>query len=301
MGHSFQRRHRQGQGRKILNVNRERLSELQERLYANDHWSVLLIFQGMDASGKDSAVEHVMHGVNPMGCEVTSFKTPSSLELDHDYLWRSTIALPKRGHIGIFNRSYYEELLVVRVHPEILARQKLPKKLVTRNIWRERFEDISAFERYMARNGTLVLKFFMHLSKEEQRKRFLDRLEEPGKRWKFEMGDVRERALWDKYQAAYQDLIRNTSTEYAPWRVVPADRKWFARVVISSTIVKAMEALDLQYPTVNKASLAEYSKIQQTLEAEAPVTPVPEDGGGADGRDEPTAAAGEGADKGQDS
>jgi PPK2 family polyphosphate:nucleotide phosphotransferase len=261
-------------GQKILESNRERLSDLQERLYADDHWSVLLIFQGMDASGKDSAVEHVMHGVNPQGCEVTSFKAPSSLELDHDYLWRSTIALPQRGHIGIFNRSYYEELLVVRVHPEILAKQKLPKKLVTRNIWRERFEDVNAFERYMVRNGTLVLKFFMHLSKEEQRTRFLDRLEEPAKRWKFEMGDVKERALWDKYQAAYQDVIRNTSTEHAPWHVVPADHKWFARVVISLTIVKAMEALDLQYPTVSKASLAEYRKIQQALEAEAPAEPV---------------------------
>lgn len=290
-------------GKKILEANRVRLSDLQERLYADDRWSVLLIFQGMDASGKDSAVEHVMHGVNPMGCEVTSFKTPSSLELDHDYLWRSTIALPRRGHIGIFNRSYYEELLVARVHPEILSRQKIPKKLVTRKIWRERFEDISAFERYLSRNGTLVLKFFMHLSKEEQRKRFLDRLEEPAKNWKFEMGDVRERALWDKYQAAYQDMIRNTSTGHAPWHVVPADSKWFARVVISSTIVRAMEALDLRFPKADRAALAEFGRIRQALEAEAPREPIGEgaNAGTADYTGSEPEESGEAGYKGQNS
>ena len=188
------------------------MHDLQERLYAEDRWSVLLIFQGMDASGKDSAIEHVMHGINPQGCDVHAFKVPISKELDHDFLWRSTVALPERGRIGIFNRSYYEELIVVRVHPEILAKQRIPSRLVTKNIWRERFEDISAFERYLSRNGTLVLKFFLNVSKEEQRQRFLERLEEPAKWWKFSMGDVAERGLWDKYQAAWQDAIRNTST-----------------------------------------------------------------------------------------
>ncbi len=243
---------------------------MQERLYAEDRWSLLLIFQGMDASGKDSAIEHVMHGINPQGCDVHSFKVPSSKEIDHDYLWRSAIALPERGRIGIFNRSYYEELIVVRVHPEILAKQRIPSKLVTKNIWRERFEDISAFERYLSRNGTVVLKFFLHVSKEEQRQRFLERLEEPAKWWKFSMGDIAERGLWDKYQAAWQDAIRNTSTDHAPWHVVPADYKWFARVVISSTIVQALERIDPKFPKVDKKASPEYERVRQALLAEAP-------------------------------
>jgi PPK2 family polyphosphate:nucleotide phosphotransferase len=254
----------------ILDANRARMSELQERLYAENRWSVLIIFQGMDAAGKDSAVEHVMRGINPQGCEVHSFKVPTSKELDHDFLWRSTVALPERGRIGIFNRSYYEELTVVRVHPEVLAKQRIPTKLVTKNVWRERFEDITAFERYIARNGTLVLKFFLHVSKDEQRQRFLDRLEEPAKWWKFSMGDITERALWDKYQAAYQDAIRHTSTPHAPWHVVPADYKWFARVVISSTIVSALETLDPKFPKVDKSQSPEYEKIRKALLADAP-------------------------------
>jgi PPK2 family polyphosphate:nucleotide phosphotransferase len=258
------------QAQDILNANRERLNQLQERLYAEDRWSVLLIFQGMDAAGKDSAIEHVMHGINPQGCDVHSFKVPSSKELDHDFLWRSTVALPERGRIGIFNRSYYEELIVVRVHPEILDKQRIPSRLVTKNIWRERFEDISAFERYLARNGTLILKFFLNVSKEEQRQRFLERLEEPAKWWKFSMGDVAERALWDKYQAAWQDAIRHTSTAHAPWHVVPADYKWFARVVISSTIVHALEKLDPKFPKVDKKASPEYERVRKALLAEAP-------------------------------
>ncbi|CAN5264637.1 polyphosphate kinase 2 family protein [soil metagenome] len=253
---------------KIIDVNRGRLRELQEKLYAHDRWSVLLIFQGMDAAGKDSAVEHVMSGINPQGCQVFSFKQPTSKELDHDFMWRSSISLPERGRIGIFNRSYYEELLVVRVHPEILAQERVPSELVTKNIWRERFEDISAFEKYLARNGTLILKFFLNISKEEQRKRFLDRMDDPVKNWKFSLGDIAERKLWDKYQAAYQDLIRNTSAKHAPWHVVPADHKWFARVVISSAIVSAMEKLDLKYPELDKSKSGELKKVQATLEGE---------------------------------
>jgi PPK2 family polyphosphate:nucleotide phosphotransferase len=253
----------------IIEANRKRLAEHQERLYAAGHWSVLLIFQGMDASGKDSAIESVFSGVNPQGVDVAAFKTPSTLELNHDFLWRATKRLPERGRLGIFNRSYYEECLIVRVHPEVLAKEKLPPQLVTKNIWRERFEDINAYEKYLARNGTLILKFFLNVSKEEQRQRFLDRLEQPGKRWKFSMGDIAERGLWDKYHAAYQDMIAHTATKVAPWHVVPADHKWFARVVIGSTIVNALERLDLQYPKLDKPSLAEFAKVRVALEDEA--------------------------------
>jgi PPK2 family polyphosphate:nucleotide phosphotransferase len=253
---------------KIIEANRGRLHELQEKLYAHDRWSVLLIFQGMDASGKDSAVEHVMSGINPQGCQVFSFKQPTSKELDHDFMWRSSVSLPERGRIGIFNRSYYEELLVVRVHPEILAQQRIPPELVTKDIWRERFEDITAFEKYLARNGTLILKFFLNVSKEEQRQRFLERLDDPSKNWKFSLGDIAERKLWDKYHAAYQDLIRNTSAKHAPWHVVPADHKWFARVVISSTIVSAMEKLDLRFPEVDKSDTGNVKKAKAALEKE---------------------------------
>lgn len=259
--------------RELVDANRGRLRELQEKLYAQDLWSVLLIFQGMDAAGKDSAIENVMSGINPQGCQVYSFKQPSSKELDHDFMWRTSKCTPERGRIGIFNRSYYEELLVVRVHPEILAKQRIPPELVTKNIWRERFEDIAAYEKYLARNGTLVLKFFLNISKEEQRQRFLDRLEEPAKNWKFSLGDVAERKLWDKYQAAYQDLIHHTSAKHAPWIVVPADHKWFARVVISSAIVSAMEKLDLKFPEVDKSDAGELKKVKVALEREgrAPV------------------------------
>lgn len=252
----------------IIDANRQRLSDLQERLYATDRWAVLLIFQGMDAAGKDSAIDAVFSGVNPQGVDVASFKVPSTLELNHDFLWRASARLPQRGRLGIFNRSYYEECLVVRVHRHVLAKQKLPPQLLTKNIWRERFEDINAYERYLSRNGTLILKFFLNVSKEEQRQRFLDRLEQPGKRWKFSMDDVAERKLWDKYQAAYQDVIAHTSTETAPWHVVPADHKWFARVVISSTIVSALEKLDLRFPRIDKAELPEFERVRVALEAE---------------------------------
>jgi PPK2 family polyphosphate:nucleotide phosphotransferase len=252
-------------GEKIIESNRKRLSDFQEKLYAQDRWSLLLIFQGMDAAGKDSAIKSVFEGVDPQGCEVTAFKVPSTKELDHDFLWRAAIALPERGRIGIFNRSHYEECLVVRVHPEILAKQKLPPELVTKDIWRERFEDISCFERHLARNGTMILKFFLNVSKQEQRERFLDRLEQPAKNWKFNMGDIAERELWAKYQAAYQDMIRHTGTRHAPWHVVPADHKWFARVVIGSTIVSALDKLDLHFPKVDKADRSEFKQVRQAL------------------------------------
>jgi PPK2 family polyphosphate:nucleotide phosphotransferase len=252
----------------ILEANRKRLSDFQEKLYAQDRWSLLLIFQGMDAAGKDSAIKSIFEGVNPQGCDVHSFKQPTSLELDHDFLWRCMIALPQRGRIGIFNRSYYEECLVTRVHPELLAKEKLPPRLVTRNIWRERFEDITAVERYLARNGTLILKFFLNVSKKEQRARFLDRLDEPAKNWKFSMGDITERTRWSRYQAVYQDIVRHTSSAHAPWFVVPADHKWFARVVIGSVIVAALEGLDLKFPRVDKASLREFADVREALRNE---------------------------------
>src|SRR5438270_7973744 len=249
----------------ILEANRKRLAEFQERLYAQDRWSVLVILQGMDASGKDSAIKSIFAGVNPQGCEIYSFKQPSSRELEHDFMWRSMIALPERGRIGIFNRSYYEECLVTRVHPQILAKEKIPPKLITKNVWRERFEDISAIERYLARNGTVILKFFVNISKEEQRERFLDRLDEPAKNWKFSMGDINERALWGRYQAAYQEVVRHTSSAVAPWYVVPADHKWFARVVIGSAIVRALEDLNLRFPRADKASREEVTTVRKAL------------------------------------
>src|SRR6201991_1792315 len=253
------------EGEEIIEANRKRLSDFQEKLYAQDRWSLLLIFQGMDAAGKDSGIKSVFDGINPQGCEVHAFKQPSTRELEHDFLWRAAIALPERGRIGIFNRSHYEECLVVRVHPEILAKQKLPPKLITRDIWRERFEDIAAFERHLARNGTVILKFFLNVSKQEQRERFLERLEDPAKNWKFNMGDITERGLWAKYQAAYQDMIRHTATRHAPWHIVPADHKWFARVVIGSTIVSALDELDLHFPKVDKAELSEFRQVRQAL------------------------------------
>jgi PPK2 family polyphosphate:nucleotide phosphotransferase len=255
-------------GEKIIEANRKRLNDFQEKLYAQDRWSLLVILQGMDAAGKDSAIKSIFEGVNPQGCEVTAFKQPSTKELDHDFLWRCVKALPERGHIGIFNRSYYEECLVVRVHPQVLAKEKIPPILAGKNIWRERFEDISAFERYLTRQGTVILKFFLNISKQEQRKRFLDRLDEPAKNWKFSMGDITERELWGKYQAAYQEVVRHSSSAVAPWYVVPADHKWFARVVIGSAIVRALDALNLQFPRVDKAELSEFKQVRQALENE---------------------------------
>ena len=253
---------------KIIEANRTRLVDFQEKLFAQDRWSLLVILQGMDAAGKDSAVKHIFDGVNPQGCEVYSFKQPTSHELDHDFMWRTMIALPERGRIGIFNRSYYEECLVTRVHPQILAKEKIPPKLITKNVWRERFEDISAIERYLARNGTVILKFFLNISKEEQRERFLDRLDEPAKNWKFSMGDINERALWGRYQAAYQEVVRHTSSAVAPWYVVPADHKWFARLVIGSAIVSALGDLNLRFPRADKASLEEFKRVRKALENE---------------------------------
>jgi PPK2 family polyphosphate:nucleotide phosphotransferase len=246
----------------------ERLVELQERLYAQDRWAVLLIFQAMDAAGKDSAIKHVMSGLNPQGTQVYSFKRPSDEELDHDYLWRTVKALPERGRIGIFNRSYYEEVLVVRVHPDILERQRLPPSLVTRRIWKERCEDINAFERYLARNGTLILKFFLHMSKEEQRRRFLKRLDEPSKNWKFSAADLDERMLWDDYMKAYEDALSRTSADHAPWFIVPADHKWFTRLTIAELIVDAIEALSLEFPKPSRAQLTELAKARKRLLAE---------------------------------
>ena len=255
-------------GEKIIEANRKRLNDFQERLYAQDRWSLLLIFQGMDAAGKDSAIKSIFDGVNPQGCEVASFKQPSTLELDHDFMWRAMIALPERGRIGIFNRSYYEECLVVRVHHDLLLKEKIPPRLVTGKIWQERFADISAIERYLTRQGTVILKFFLNVSKQEQRERFLDRLDEPAKNWKFSMNDVAERALWPRYAAAYQDMIRHTATKEAPWFVVPADHKWFTRVVIGSVIVSTLESLNLRFPRVDKASLEEFARVRKALENE---------------------------------
>src|SRR5262245_44400259 len=246
-----------------------RLSEDQDKLYAQDRWALLLIFQAMDAAGKDSTIKHVMACVNPQGCQVSSFKAPSTEELDHDFMWRTTRRLPERGQIGIFNRSYYEEVLVVCVHPEILAKQRLPEKLVTKDIWKERYEDINAFERYLTRNGTVIRKFFLHASKEEQKQRFLDRLEEPEKNWKFSLQDVIEREHWDAYMQAYEDMIRSTSTEAAPWYVVPADHKWFTRVVVAEVIADTLESLNLTYPKVDAEKKKELEAARTLLKAKA--------------------------------
>ena len=245
-----------------------RLVALQQQLYAHDRWAVLLIFQAMDAAGKDSAIKHVMSGLNPQGTQVFSFKRPSDEELDHDYLWRTVKALPERGRIGIFNRSYYEEVLVVRVHPEILSHQKLPASLVTRRVWRERYEDINAFERYLARNGTLILKFFLHVSKEEQRRRLLERLDEPSKNWKFEAADLGERDRWDDYMHAYEQALSRTSTKHAPWFVIPADHKWFTRLAIAKLVVDALEGLDLAFPKASKVHLDELANARKRLGSE---------------------------------
>jgi PPK2 family polyphosphate:nucleotide phosphotransferase len=242
-----------------------RLTGMQEKLYAQNTWAVLAIFQAMDAAGKDSAIKHVMSGVNPQGCEVHSFKQPSAEELEHDFLWRAAVRLPRRGRIGIFNRSYYEEVLVARVHPELLRHQHLPPAVVDDGIWKERFHSIRCFERHLTRNGIVVVKFHLRISKEEQKRRFLDRLDEPAKRWKFSLSDVTERKLWDRYMDAYEDMIRHTSTDEAPWYVVPADNKWFARLVVAAALVDALDRLDLAFPRVTGATLEELKKVRAAL------------------------------------
>jgi PPK2 family polyphosphate:nucleotide phosphotransferase len=248
-----------------LGAGIEALAHLQDMLYAQDRWGVLLIFQAMDAAGKDGAIKHVMSGINPQGVEVYSFKSPSVEELDHDYLWRCSKCLPERGRIGIFNRSYYEETLVVRVHPEYLANQKLPPELVTKDIWKDRFQDIRSFERYLTRNGIIIRKFFLHVSKKEQKKRFLERVENPAKNWKFSASDMGERQFWGQYMEAYEDMIRQTATKDAPWFVVPADNKWFTRVVVAATVIDALASLNLSYPKVGKEKLKELAAVKQAL------------------------------------
>jgi len=246
----------------------ERLSELQDRLYAQDRWAILLIFQAMDAAGKDGAIKHVMSGVNPQGCEVYSFKQPSAEELNHDFLWRTSKCVPERGRIGIFNRSYYEEVLVVRVHKELLDNERTPPSLVTKNIWNERFADINSYEHYLWRNGVVIRKFFLNLSKEEQKKRFLSRLEEPVKNWKFSASDVAERERWHEYMTAYEEMIQHTATAHAPWYVVPADKKWYSRLVVADAIVSALEDLNLHYPVVSAAKRKELKAARVALEHE---------------------------------
>jgi PPK2 family polyphosphate:nucleotide phosphotransferase len=247
----------------------QRLAKLQQRLYAYHRWAVLLIFQAMDAAGKDSAIKHVMSGLNPQGTQVFAFKQPSAEELDHDYLWRAVKALPERGRIGIFNRSYYEEVLVVRVHAEILEREKLPSPLVTGHIWKDRFKDINAFERHLGRNGTVIRKFFLHISKDEQRRRFLERLDDPSKNWKFAPSDLTERDCWNDYMRAYEQMLSSTSTKEAPWFIVPADHKWFTRLLIAELVIEAFESVDLAFPKPSKAHLAALADARKRLETES--------------------------------
>jgi PPK2 family polyphosphate:nucleotide phosphotransferase len=249
----------------LLREGTQRLSEMQDKLYAQDRWALLIVIQAMDAAGKDGLIKHVMSGVNPQGCQVTSFKVPSTEELDHDFLWRTTRALPERGRIGIFNRSHYEEVLVVRVHPQILTSQKVPPPLVTQDIWKERFEDINAFERHLTRNGTIIRKFFLYVSKKEQKRRFLSRLDEPEKNWKFSAADVREREHWDDYMDAYEDMIRHTASKHAPWYVVPADNKWFTRIVVAAAIVDTLDDLKLEYPQVDPIKRRELAAARRLL------------------------------------
>jgi PPK2 family polyphosphate:nucleotide phosphotransferase len=251
--------------KELLETGIQALAEVQDVLYAQDRWSVLLIFQAMDAAGKDGAIKHVMSGVNPQGCQVYSFKSPSAEDLSHDYLWRCIKCLPERGRIGIFNRSYYEETLVVRVHPELLAKQKIPQQLITKNIWEERYHDIRHFERYLTRNGVVVRKFFLYVSREEQKKRFLERIDNPAKNWKFSSADSRERGFWKEYMEAYEDMIRNTATDFAPWYVVPADNKWYTRVVVAAAVIDALASLDLRYPEVTEAQLKELAAAKKAL------------------------------------
>jgi PPK2 family polyphosphate:nucleotide phosphotransferase len=249
----------------ILDAREGVLNRLQEKLYAQDRWAVLVVLQGLDAAGKDGVIKHVMSGVNPQGCEVHSFKAPSNEELDHEYLWRSHKCIPPRGKIGIFNRSHYEEVLVVRVHPTVLRAEKLPDEMITKHIWDERYEDINAFEQYLTRNGVVIRKFFLHISKEEQKRRFLERLEDPKKNWKFSMADVTERAFWKDYQEAYEEIIQNTATKHAPWFVVPADNKWFTRLIVASAIIEALDELHLSFPDVDKAKKKELGAVRKSL------------------------------------
>ncbi len=257
--------HSQEHAEELLAKGIARMAELQDKLYAQDRWGLLLIFQAMDAAGKDGAIKHVMSGVNPQGCQVYSFKTPSPEELDHDYLWRNMKCLPERGRIGIFNRSYYEEVLIVRVHPEILSNERLPASLVTKNIWEERFQDIRAFERYLSRNGLVIRKFFLNLSRAEQKKRFLDRLQQPEKNWKFSATDLQERERWDHYMNAYEEMIAHTSTPQAPWFVIPADNKWFTRLAVAAAIVDTLDSLELSYPKVDARKRKELQAARKLL------------------------------------
>ncbi len=252
----------------LLEKGIEELASLQDMLYAQDRWALLLIFQAMDAAGKDGTIKHVMSGVNPQGCQVYSFKAPSAEELDHDFLWRTTRCLPERGRIGIFNRSYYEEVLVVRVHRNLLDAEHVPQELIDKRIWEKRYEDINAFERYVSRNGTVIRKFFLNVSKEEQKKRFLERLDKPEKNWKFSAADVHERQCWDDYQKAYEEMISNTATPHAPWFIVPADHKWFTRLVVSAVVIDALKGLNLAYPKLDKKKRDELSEARQQLESE---------------------------------
>jgi PPK2 family polyphosphate:nucleotide phosphotransferase len=254
--------------KEALQTGIEALAELQDMLYAQDRWSVLLVFQAMDAAGKDGAIKHVMSGVNPQGCQVSSFKAPTSIDLDHDFLWRCQKELPERGRIGIFNRSYYEEVLVVKVHPAILKAQKLPPSLVNENLWKRRYKDIRNFEKYLGRNGTIIRKFFLHVSKKEQKKRFMERLDQPEKNWKFSASDAKERAHWDQYMDCYQEMIRETATEQSPWYVIPADNKWYTRVVVAAAIIDALAGLDLHYPKVDEIKIKELAAAREMLMAE---------------------------------
>jgi len=251
--------------KEALEIGVGALADLQDKLYAQDRWSVLLIFQAMDAAGKDGAIKHVMSGINPQGCQVYSFKAPSAEDLDHDFLWRCMKAMPERGRIGIFNRSYYEETLVVRVHPEILSGQKVPERLITKRIWKERFEDIRNFERYLTRNGVLIRKFFLHVSKGEQHRRFVERLDNPDKNWKFSSSDAKERGYWDQYMEAYEDMIRQTATPEAPWYVVPADNKWYTRVLVAAAVIDALHSLDLAYPKVDAEKMKDLAAARALL------------------------------------
>jgi PPK2 family polyphosphate:nucleotide phosphotransferase len=258
------------EAKELLEAGVKRLADLQDRLWAEDRWAILVILQGIDTAGKDGVIKHVMSGVNPLGCDVHAFKAPSENEIDHDFLWRTTVALPTRGRIGIFNRSYYEETIVVRVHPELLHKQRLPEKLITPDIWAQRFEDISNFELYLSRNGILPLKFFLNISKQEQLRRLLARIDDPEKRWKFQARDVEERKLWDDYMEAYEQTIRHTATKHAPWYVVPADHKWFTRLVVAAALVEQMEKLDLKFPKFDEGNLDELARIRAELAAQLP-------------------------------
>jgi len=253
---------------KILPRGVERMSDLQDKLYAQNRWAILLIFQAMDAAGKDGAIKHVMSGINPQGCQVYSFKQPSAEDLNHDFMWRTSKCIPERGRIGIFNRSYYEEVLVIRVHKELLERERIPPSLVTKNIWNERFADINAYEHYLSRNGVVIRKFFLNLSKEEQKKRFMSRLDEPAKNWKFSSSDIAERERWSEYMTAYEEMIQHTATPHAPWYVVPADKKWYTRLVVAAAVIHALDDLNLHYPIVDAAKRKELKAARIALEHE---------------------------------